>query len=212
LTTSAPAILDRPARDYLRWVDFLHVSIDEGHGNLEMFETVLPDLARMHPHVSVQTVVTDETLGALAGKVECCHRRKTSIVIMPAASVPGARECFPDMRRLEEAVRRLRCLYPGTIHTLPAYFQAYRDRRCSTASIVIGPDGLLYYPCHVRNEGGPNLAETDLRAWLRSGSAAKLRSEMDACGRNCGWYQYYAVGDYLRFGTLLPALRPLLSK
>lgn len=212
LTTSAPAILERPARDHLRWVDFVNVSIDEGHGNLEMFETVLPDLTRVHPHVSVQTVITAENLDFLAAKVERCHRLKVSIVIMPAAAVDGAGDFFPDMGRLEAVVRRLRRRCPGTIHTLPAFFHAYRNRRCSTASIVIGSDGRLFYPCHVRNELGPDLREIDLRAWLQSEAAAKSRSDMASCGRNCGWYQYYAVGGYLNIGSLLAGLRPLLPK
>jgi hypothetical protein len=35
---------------------------------------------------------------------------------------------------------------------------------------------------------------------------------MGVCERNCGWYQYYAVSDYLRIRSLFAALKPLLSK
>jgi len=212
LTTSARDILDFPIREHARWIDFLHVSIDEGHDNLEMFDTVLPELTRIHPHVSVQTVVTNETIETLPEKVRRCHEIKASIVIMPASPMDDARRCFSDMVLLEDRVRSLRQRYPGTIHTPPGYFRAYRDRRCSSASVVIGPEGSLYYPCHIREEKGPNLAETDLGSWLRSPRAAALRSRMGVCERDCGWYQYYAVGDYLRIRSLFAALKPLLSK
>jgi MoaA/NifB/PqqE/SkfB family radical SAM enzyme len=211
-TTSARDLLDHPLREYGRWIDFFHVSIDEGHDNLEMFETVLPELTSLHSRVSVQTVVTDQTLDALPEKVRQCHRYKASMVIMPAATMDGVRDCFPDMGLLRARVRSLNKAYPRTILTMDGYFQAYQARRCSAASIIIDSDGFLFYPCHIRGDKGPNLAETDLRSWLRGRSAIALRAEMKACDRNCGWCQYYAIGDYTRIGTVLSALRPVFQK
>ena len=43
-TTSAKNILSYPIKEYARYIDFLHVSIDEGHDNMEMFD-ILPSLA-----------------------------------------------------------------------------------------------------------------------------------------------------------------------
>ena len=37
-TTSVRNISDYPIEEYARYIDFLHVSIDEGHNNLEMFD------------------------------------------------------------------------------------------------------------------------------------------------------------------------------
>ena len=211
-TTSAGDLLDYPLRDYARWIDFFHVSIDEGHGNLEMFETVLPELASLHPRVSVQTVVTAESLDALADKVRRCHRHKASIVIMPASPLDGARPSFPDMRLLRARVRSLRKEYPRTILTTDGYFRAYEARACSPASIIVDADGFLFYPCHIRGSKGPNLTETDLRFWLRGRQAEALRAEMAACGRNCGWCQYYAVGEHARLGTVFSALKPFFRR
>ena len=211
-TTSARDLLDHPLREYCRWIDFFHVSIDEGHDNLEMFETVLPVLASLHPRVSVQTVVTDRSLEALSEKVRQCHRLKVSIVIMPASPLDGALPSLPDMRLLRARVRSLKTAYPGTILTTDGYFQAYEARTCSPASIIIDSDGFLFYPCHIMGRKGPNLAETDLRSWLQGRPAMAFRSEMKGCGRNCGWYQYYAVGDYARLGTVLSALKPLFQR
>ena len=169
LTTSARDILDFPIREYARWIDLLHVSIDEGHGNLEMFDTVLPELTRIHPQVSVQTVVTNETIETLPEKVRRCHGLKASIVIMPASPMDNAHRCFPDMVLLEDRVRSLRERYPGTIHTPPGYFRAYRDRRCSSASIVIGPR----VPCTIRATSGKKKVPTLQKPISAPGSAAR---------------------------------------
>jgi len=209
-TTSAKDLWDYPIREYVRWIDFFHVSIDEGHGNLEMLDTVLPRLTGLHPRVAVQTVVTDATLDALPGKVRTCHGYGASIVIMPAARMEGARDCFPDMRRLEARVEALRRAFPGTILTPASYFRAHRERRCSAASIIIGPDGRLFYPCHIRGERGPNLVETELRTWLTGPRAAALRARMSACDRACGWYQYFSVGEYARIAALPAVLKDLV--
>ncbi|MDD5675923.1 MAG: radical SAM protein, partial [Chitinivibrionales bacterium] len=45
-TTSVKNILDYPLKEYAAFIDFLHVSIDEGHNNLELFD-VLPKLTEL---------------------------------------------------------------------------------------------------------------------------------------------------------------------
>lgn len=211
-TTSARNILDYRIDDYCRFIDFLHVSIDEGHDNLSMFKLVLPELTKMHPHVSVQSVVTKESINALSEKVELCYKNKAAIVIIPASPMEGARHSFPDISVLENRINSLRRQFPNTIHTPAGYFKAYKQQKCSSASIIIGPDGYLFYPCHILEEKGPNLISTDLMSWLGSKEAADMRLKMKHCSRNCGWYQYYSINDYLNFRTVYGSLKPIFFK
>ena len=208
-TTSAKNLLSYPIDRYSRYIDFLHVSIDEGHGNLELFDS-LGELSKLPPGLSVQTVVTPDTINALSDKVRVCHENGANIVVIPAAKMDNAKDCFPDMGRLERAVRFLRKLYPDTIHTPAGFFDAYRNGRCSSASVIIAPDGRLYYPCHILGQKGPDLRITDLSEWLASKEAARMRLTMRRCARNCGWYQYYAVDSYTSVSSVADALRPVL--
>jgi len=210
-TTSAKNLLSYPIDRYARYIDFLHVSIDEGHDNLELFDS-LGELAGLPPGLSVQTVVTPDTIGALSDKVRICHESGANIVVIPAAKMDKAKDCFPDMGRLEREVRFLRALYPNTIHTPAGFFDAYRKGKCSSASVIIAPDGRLYYPCHILGQKGPDLRVTDLSEWLVSKEAAEMRRTMARCGRNCGWYQYYAIDSYTSVSSVVEALRPVLVK
>jgi hypothetical protein len=104
----------------------------------------------------------------------------------------------------------LRKKYPFTIHTLRGYFSALRKGKCSSASIIIAPDGRLFYPCHILGKKGPDLRTTDLTSWLTGEEARLLRREMKACARNCGWYQYYSIDSYTSPFSVMEALGPML--
>ncbi|GBU23236.1 hypothetical protein R80B4_03152 [Fibrobacteres bacterium R8-0-B4] len=207
-TTSAKDLLSHPIDRYSQYIDFLHVSIDEGHDNLALFDA-LGELSTLPTGLSVQTVVTPDTLNALDDKVRLCHENKANIVIIPAAVMDNAKDCFPDMDRLERRVRALRKLYPNTIHTPAGFFDAYRRGLCSSASVIIAPDGRLYYPCHILGKKGPDLRYTGLSDWLTSQEAADMRGLMRRCKRNCGWYQYYAIDSYTSISSVVDALRPI---
>ena len=208
-TTSAKNLLSYPLDRYSQYIDFLHVSIDEGHDNLELFDS-LGELSKLPVGLSVQTVVTPDAVGALGDKVRICRENGANIVVIPAARMDGAEDCFPDMDRLEREIKNLRKLYPNTIHTPAGFFDAYRRGKCSTASVVIAPDGRLYYPCHILGRKGPDLRVTGLSEWLVSKEAAALRLAMKRCGRNCGWYQYYAIDSYTSLSSVMSALGPAL--
>jgi MoaA/NifB/PqqE/SkfB family radical SAM enzyme len=210
-TTSVKNITDYPLKEYAPLIDFLHVSIDEGHNNLELFDA-LPRLTALPTQVSVQSVVTRSTMDALEEKVKCCAAAGANIVIIPAARMEAADDHFPEIAVLEEKVNGLRKRYPDTIHTPSGYFKAYRKGRCSSASVIIAPDGRLYYPCNILNIKGPALQETDLMTWLKSAEARALRSKMGACAKNCGWYQYYSIGAYTSVASVWQALRPMLTQ
>ena len=210
-TTSVKNIMDYPLERYARYIDFLHVSIDEGHGNLELFDA-LPKLSALPLSLSVQTVVTSDTIANLDEKVKQCYESGANIVIIPAAKMDNAKNCFPDMNHLERKIKFLRKSYPNTIHTPAGFFDAYRKGRCSSASVIIAPDGRLYYPCHILGEKGPDLRVTDLSKWLSSKDACRARKKMKLCERNCGWYQYYAINSYTSLSSIVDTLRPVLFK
>jgi MoaA/NifB/PqqE/SkfB family radical SAM enzyme len=208
-TTSAKDLLSYPIDRYSQYIDFLHVSIDEGHDNLALFDS-LRELSALQLGLSVQTVVTPDTLNALDDKVRICRENGANIVVIPAAVMDNAKDCFPNMDRLERKVRRLRKRYPDTIHTPAGFFNAYRRGKCSSASVIIAPDGRLYYPCHILGKKGPDLRIADLSEWLTSKDAADMRGMMMRCERNCGWYQYYAIDSYTSISSVVDALRPVI--
>jgi MoaA/NifB/PqqE/SkfB family radical SAM enzyme len=208
-TTSVKNLLDYPLADYARCIDFLHVSIDEGHNNLELFEA-LPSLTKLDTQVSVQTVVTAQTLQALDDKVRRCHEAGATIVVIPATHMDKTDDFFPDIDTLEQKIRALKKRYPFTIHTPLGYFSAFKKGKCSSASIIIAPDGRLYYPCHILGRKGPDLRTVDLTSWLTTAEAREMRKTMRACGRNCGWYQYYSIESYTSLFSVMEALGPML--
>jgi MoaA/NifB/PqqE/SkfB family radical SAM enzyme len=208
-TTSAKNLLSYPIDRYARYIDFLHVSIDEGHNNMELFDS-LGELSQLPLGLSVQTVVTPDTISALDDKVRICRENGAGIVVIPAAVMNGAKDCFPNMQKLERKIKYLRRLYPNTIHTPAGFFDAYRGGKCSSASVIIAPDGRLYYPCHILGQKGPDMRVTDLAEWVTSSEAANLRKQMKRCARNCGWYQYYAINSYTSLTSVADALKPAL--
>jgi len=210
-TTSVRNILDYPLETYAKHIDFLHVSIDEGHSNLDLFET-LPELAKLPCQVSVQTVVTRDTIDSLEDKVRRCYDTGANIVIIPAAAMDEAQDCSPDISVLEKKMLALRKKYPSTIHTPQGYFNAWRKGYCSSASVIIAPDGSLYYPCHILGHKGPDLRTVDLMTWLGSHEALAARLQMKECDRNCGWYQYYSIDSYTSPSSVIEALRPIFRK
>ena len=195
-TTCQRDMLERPMEEYCRNIDFLHISIDEGHDNLDMFE-LLPEAVKWGSIVAVQVVVTQDDLPALEDKVARCHAVGAKCVVMPAVHLNHTRDYFPDVEAFERENLRLKKKYPLTIVSPDAYFRSLREEHgCSTGSIIIDSDGGLFYPCRTLEHKPINLVDTDLHTWLRSEQAGAFRNEMAQCQRNCGWYQYYAINDF----------------
>lgn len=210
-TTSVKNLKEYPMQEYAKYIDFLHVSMDEGHDNLALFD-YLPELAKLPTHVSVQTVVTSDTIKELEWKVKKCYDAKSNIVVIPAAHMDKTENYFPDIDKMEKLLPELRKKYPNTIHTPQGYFKAFRNHKCSAASVIIAPDGYLYYPCHILDKKGPDLRTTDLSQWLRTEEAKERRLMMKNCERNCGWYQYYSIDSYTSVSSVMDALRPVLGR
>lgn len=206
LTTSESRLSDYPMEEYGPYIDFFHVSIDEGHRNLDMFDE-LEEYKRWGSEVSVQTVVTGETLAELEWKVERCHKAGVTIVIMPAVDLDYDSDHYPAPGAFRESVTRLKELYPRTIITPAGFLDAInRPHGCSPASIIIRSDGALYYPCRVLDTTVGNLVESDLKDILRSEEAVEARKVMVECGRRCGWYQYFAIRSYTNPREAIPLL------
>ena len=211
-TSSAKNILDYPMQKYCENIDFLHISIDEGHNNLEMFD-MLNEFNRFKSELSVQVVVTQDSLESLEDKIRKCFAAKANCVVIPAAEMDGAKKkSFPDIDTFELRIRELKKKYPATIHTPLGYFYAYKKAKCSSASVIIAPDGNLFYPCNIIGDYGCNLTEADMTAWLVSKQAQSARQKMSSCEINCGWYQYYSIDSYLSLSTIAEALSPALNK
>ncbi|KMQ50784.1 radical SAM domain protein [Chitinispirillum alkaliphilum] len=208
-TTSVKNLTDYPLERYAKHIDFLHVSIDEGHDNLELFES-LDFLSSLPLQVSVQTVVTADTIDNLEQKLKKCAESGANIVVIPAARMDNAQDCFPDMNLLEKKLKDLRKQFPNTIHTPVGFFDAWRKGKCSSASVIIAPDGKLFYPCHILGSKGADLKHESLSSWVKTEQAKQLRNRMKECERNCGWYQYYSISSYTSFGSVIESLRPVL--
>jgi len=207
-TTSVRNLLDYPLKQYSRWIDFFHVSIDEGHDNLELFE-ILPELVKLPWIVCVQTVVRDCDLERLSEKVDYCAASGAKILIMPAVELDEAQHDFPDPVRFRSQVTALKMRYPHTVLTPRRYLDALNgESRCSAASIIIDSDGGLFYPCRTLGEKTINLVETSLIQYLESSEAAERRSTMKTCSRQCGWYQYFAIDFFTAPGEVLESLGP----
>jgi len=207
-TTSVRNVLDHPLDRYSQYIDLFHISIDEGHDNLELFDT-LPELVN-HPWiVCVQTVVRDCDMDALPEKVECCAAAGAKILIMPAVELDDAEHSYPDPDTFRSDVLRLKSAYPNTVLTPRRYLDAINGGSdCSAASIIIDSDGELFYPCRTLIEKPVNLTRISLIEYLESEDAAARRSVMKKCTRRCGWYQYFAINFFTAPGEVLESLRP----
>lgn len=208
-TTSQRNLLEYPWERYQKYVDFLHISIDEGHRNLAMFD-LLPEIVQYDMVVCVQTVVRTEDLPAMEQKVSLCHESGAKILLMPAVHLPGTQDHFPVLDAFEAEVKRLKRAFPRTVITPDSYFRQVRMPRggCSPNSIIIDSDGTLYYPCRTLERKAIRLQDDDLDTYLRTAAAREARHGMKACDLRCGWYQYFATSRFTRLGDFVDALGP----
>jgi len=101
---------------------------------------------------------------------------------------------YPDPYEFGSLVSSLRKKYPHTIITASYFlYSISKPNGCATSSIIIDPDGTVYYPCRTLKEKPFSLLETPLMEYLMSDDAKRRRQMMRSCKRLCGWYQYFAV-------------------
>jgi MoaA/NifB/PqqE/SkfB family radical SAM enzyme len=212
LFTSSGKLFDRrPMKEYSRYIDFLHVSIDEGHRNMDLYES-LPEFVSWGPVVCAQIVVMKEYLPDLEAKVRKCHLAGAKAVVMPACHLPGTPDFLPDMISFREEVKRLKLKYPKTIITTDKYLQTLdQPHGCNAASIIIDADGRLYYPCRTLMEKSIDASEEPLMEFLESDRATEYREMMKTCDVNCHWYQYFATDSFVSLRSSFSAISPYLD-
>jgi MoaA/NifB/PqqE/SkfB family radical SAM enzyme len=211
LTTSAVGIDWDKVKDCAKLLDFLHISIDEGHNNLYLLDN-LAELKSWIGRLGVQIIVRKNDLPALEDKVKKIRKAGAQAIIIPATCLDGTPNDYPDPRQFRNEVNRLIKPYANTIVTAKGYLDAInKDQGCDTASIIIGSDACLYYPCRTLKTRATNLLHEGLMDFVSTQKAATLRNQGKQCRRSCGWYQYFAVSSYYMPRTLLYSWRPYFN-
>jgi MoaA/NifB/PqqE/SkfB family radical SAM enzyme len=210
-TSSGKLFEKRPMKEYSKYIDFLHVSMDEGHRNLDLYES-LPEYVSWGPVVAVQMVVMKENLQDLESKIKRCHDAGARAVVMPACHLPGTDDFLPDTNAFRNEVLRLKNKYPGTIITTDKYLKSLDvPHSCNAASVIIDADGRLYYPCRTLMEKSIDVSEEPFMGFLSTDRARECREKMKSCNINCHWYQYCATDSFLSLRSGVSALRPYLD-
>ncbi|MBP1661797.1 MAG: putative Fe-S oxidoreductase [Thermoplasmatales archaeon] len=211
-TTNGHLLDKRPMTEYGKHIDYLHISIDEGHGNLEFFDR-LEEFQSYGPEICIQIVVTKETLPALEGKVKRVFDVNARTVVMPACHLDGTDDFYPDPMQFQAEILRLKQKYPNTITTPKGFLDNInKPHGCSTSSVIIDSDGGLFYPCRTVGKHLFNFTEDSFMEFLRSDEAKQARVAMDQCNRSCGWYQYFATDVFASPRSLYSSLSPYLLK
>jgi MoaA/NifB/PqqE/SkfB family radical SAM enzyme len=212
LFTSSGKLFDRrPMKEYSHYVDFLHVSIDEGHQNMDLYES-LPEFVSWGPVVCTQIVVMKENLPDLEAKIAKCYAAGAKAVVMPACHLPGMPDFLPEIEAYRGEVMRLKRKYPRTIITTDKYLRTLDvPHSCNAASIIVDSDARLYYPCRTLMEKGIDLSEEPLMKFLDSNEANESRERMKGCDLNCHWYQYFATDSFVSLRSGLSSITPYLS-
>src|SRR5438876_945463 len=216
-TTSERDMQQRyPMAEYGKYIDFLHISIDEGHKNLDMYDE-LEEYTKWGSIVTVQIVVTKNDIGALEQKIRRCYDAGVKAVVMCAVHLKNTKDHLPDLWQMSRVGMEMKRKYPGVIISPDGYFDRITwDHGCDSSSIIVDADGFLWYPCRVLEEKTINLIDSDLMTYLESDDAHERRGRMAACDIQCAWYQYYATQSFVNPRELLsawmPYYRDLLNK
>ena len=194
VVSSYPDICDALGPRLSRFIDYMQISVDEGHDNLELLSRLKSIKSAWDTRIGVQSVVTADDMEALRDKVRLIRGAGCKIVVMPAVNLDGARHGAPPRDEYLREIRSLKRKHPRTVATSYSFLRTLEGkRRCSTASIIIDPDGSVFYPCRTLGERPFNLLDGRLDEFLRTPRARELRRAAESCRRDCGWYQYYAV-------------------
>jgi MoaA/NifB/PqqE/SkfB family radical SAM enzyme len=211
-TTNGHLLEKRPMKEYGKHIDYLHISIDEGHDNLEFFDNL--DLYQSYgPEICVQIVVTKDTMPAMEDKVKRVFEVGARTVIMPACHLDGTDDFYPDPNEFKNEIIRLKKKYPNTITTPKGFLDNInKPHGCSTSSVIIDSDGGLFYPCRTIGKRIFNFTEGSFMEFLKTDKARQARKDMQNCNRACGWYQYFATDVFASPKTIGSSLSPYLFK
>lgn len=211
-TTNGNLIDKRPMKEYCKYIDYLHISIDEGHENLEYFDR-LKEFQSFGPEICIQIVVTKDTLSSLEEKVRRIYEVGARTVVMPACHLDGTDDYYPDTDKFRAEVIRLKKKYEKTITTPEGFLDNInKPHGCSTSSIIIDSDGGLFYPCRTVGKQLYNFTEGSFMEFLKTKKAKLARKDMKNCERSCGWYQYFATDVFASPFSIFTSLKPYLAK
>ena len=211
-TTNGHLLDKRPMKEYGEHIDYLHISIDEGHDNLEFFER-LEEFQSYGPEICIQIVVTKDTLDALEEKVKRVYEAGARTVVMPACHLDGTDDYYPDPGKFSDEIIRLKKKYPNTITTPKGFLDNInKPHGCSTSSIIIDSDGGLFYPCRTVGKRLYNFTEGSFINFLKTEQAKQARVDMKNCTKSCGWYQYFATDVFASPFSIYSSLSPYIFK
>jgi len=210
-TTNGHLLHKRPMKEYGKYIDYLHISIDEGHGNIKFFDR-LEEFQDYGPEICVQIVVTKDTLSNIEEKVKRVYEVGARTVIMPACHLDGTDDYYPGPQDFRKEILRLKKIYKNTITTPKGFLDNInKPHGCSTSSIIIDSDGGLFYPCRTIGKRLYNFTEGSFIDFLKTEKAKQARKEMKKCDRCCGWYQYFATDVFASPFTIFSSLAPYIS-
>jgi sulfatase maturation enzyme AslB (radical SAM superfamily) len=159
--------------------------------------------------VCVQTVVTHDDLPVLEDKVKKVYKANARTVIMPAVHLDKTENFYPDTEDFRKEITRLKKTYKNTITTPLGYLDRInKPHGCSSSSIIIDCDGVIFYPCRILHQKTCDLTKEPLMDYLRSEEAQKLRNQMSNCSKRCGWYQYFATNSFTSILEFLSSIKP----
>ena len=203
-TTNGLLIDKSPFEEYAKYLDFLELSIDEGHQNVHLFDR-LGYFKDLGIKTTIQTVVTRYDLDKIDEKVEKASKFDHKILIMPAFAFQGTEDLTPDLFKLREILLRLKEEYGNVLTTSQAYIDSFdKPYACRTLSVMVEPNGDIIYPCMEIGTRLGNLLESDLCKLMRSGEAKEARQKMLKCKKHCLIYCHAETSHLMSLKNLIP--------
>ena len=187
MTTNGTRLDRIPLERLAEYLDYLHISIDEYHNNMHLYDQ-LGKFRAAGLKVNIQVVVTRRTLGRLEEKVRRAREHRFKLLAMPAIDYPGNIRLSPDPAEYKREMERLKKLYPETLNNSFNYIELWeKGYTCRSMAVQVEPNGDLIYPCDFKGGVLGNLVDTPLNALLASRKAKNLR-EVCHTGKPCGQY------------------------
>ncbi|HEU12814.1 MAG: radical SAM/SPASM domain-containing protein [Thermoplasmata archaeon] len=197
-TTNGILLPKAPLKEFSKYLDFIHISIDEGHGNLFLLDD-LKKYVDMGLRITVQTVVTKNDIDSLREKVEKVHNAGARILIMPAVHFDDVPDLSPDRKLMHDKLLELKREFGGTVVTSRAFIDALENHyTCHSYGLSIESNGDVIYPCSVIGRKIGNLIENDLETILSSEEAERGRQMMYSCKRECFLYLHAETSNFLK--------------
>jgi len=202
MTTNGTLLDKLPLKEFAKYLDFLHISIDEGHNNLYLLDELPKYTSQIK--ITVQTVVTKNDIHAMREKVVKAHKAGARILLMPAVYLPGAENMSPDKKEIHDELVKLKKEFGSTIVTSDAFINSLVNHyTCKSFSVMIEANGDIVYPCSVIGWKVGNLLENELEDILLSDEAKKARKVMSNCKRECMLYLHAETSQFNSFKNLV---------